>query len=136
MVCFYNTGCIKTLLEKKIGDKSVDDSNKYAGFWKATSAAIDMDGDRVLDENEKTGLSGTSELRLNSNKQFTFFLKPNSGSSADLSGNWEMNGDKKSVTIKDNTNGNLRFDAYNDNEMRTEPLTSNGSTIWLIYQRQ
>jgi hypothetical protein len=135
MVCMLNASCIKSLLDKK-KDDSNDDPNKYAGLWKATKIAVDQDGDNIPDENEKGDLNGTSELRMNSNGSFTYSLAANGGGTPlNLSGNWKLSDDKKSVTITDNSMGSIRFDVKSDNEIITEPIPSNGRTAWIIYFR-
>ncbi len=134
-ICMLNMGCVKSLLEKKKEDTTVD-PNKYAGLWKATKIALDQDGDNSLDENEKGDLNGSSELRMNSNGSFTYSLVANGGGTpVNLSGNWKLNDDKKSVTITDNSKGSIRFDIKSDNEIITEPIPSNGKSAWIIYLR-
>jgi hypothetical protein len=135
MVCMLNTSCIKSLLDKKKDDAN-EDPNKYAGVWKAAKIAVDQDGDNSLDENEKGDINGNSELRMNSNGTFTYSLVANGGGTPfNMSGNWKLSDDRKSVTITDNSQGSMRFDIKNDNEIITEPIPSNGKTAWIIYFR-
>jgi hypothetical protein len=134
-ICILNMGCVKSLLDKKKEDTTAD-PNKYAGLWKATKIALDQDGDNSLDENEKGDLNGNSELRMNSNGSFTYSLVANGGGTPlNLSGNWKLSDDKKSVTITDNSKGSIRFDIKSDNEIITEPIPSNGKSAWIIYLR-
>jgi hypothetical protein len=133
MVCMLNVSCIKSLLEKK-KDTPTDDPNKYAGVWKATKAAQDLDGDNVVDENEKGTINGSSELRLNSNGTYTYAINSPGATPFNMSGDWKASSDGKSISISD-SKGAIRFDIKGDNEMHTEPISSNGKTIWLIYFR-
>ncbi len=134
----FNTGCVKDLLKKK-KDPVVAPESKFYGTWKATWIAADLDNDNTLDASEINLFSGgSSELKLNSAKTFTYFLTTTSGN-ASLTGEWKMAADEKSITITDPANGSLRFDYRSDSELQTEPIPTtdiNGSPIvaWIIYK--
>jgi hypothetical protein len=133
--CLLNTSCIKSLLDKKDDTNNPDDPNKYTGLWRATQTAIDLNANNIIDANEKGPVSGSSELNMDANGSFTYSIRPANGNSANLSGTWKLSGDKKNITVTDNSQGSLRFDIISDKEIHTEPFTSNGSTAWLIYSR-
>ena len=133
LVLTVNTGCIKALLDKD-EENEPEQTNKYAGVWKLTAGAADQDGDLVLDNAERTGINGDSELALKTDFTYTYFLNVAGSNPLNMSGNWKMSTDNKSLSISD-ASGAIRFDIQSDNELHTEPITDRGSTVWLIYTR-
>lgn len=132
MICLTNTGCIKTLLDKK-KDNNQPDPNKYTGLWKATSAARDLNGNNIVDQNERGAVNGTSQLNMSTDGTFTYSVAPVDIPAVNFSGNWKLSDDKKSISLTDKTQGNIRFDINSDTEIQTEPIIANGQTTWLIY---
>ncbi len=128
-----NTGCIKELLDKDEDDNEQEQVNKYVGTWRLTAAAVDQDGDMILDETEKANVTGTSELMLKKDFTYTYFITVN-GSTENMNGAWKMSTDNKSFSISDASSA-IRFDIQSDNKLHTEPFTENGTTVWLIYTR-
>lgn len=129
MISVLHSGCNKSSVDKN------DDPNKYAGVWKAVNAAQDLDGDKVIDENEKATIRGSSELRLNSNGSYTYSINSPGAAPFNMNGTWSVGSDHKTITVSDVSLGNLRFDIKSDNELHTEPISSDGKTVWLIYFR-
>jgi hypothetical protein len=132
---FFNTGCIKNLLKKKKEEPVAVPEAKYYGTWKIISRADDLNNNNILDANEISPFAGSSELKLNEAKTFTYFLTTPTGST-NLSGNWTMSADQKSVNTTDPAQGNLRFDYRSDTEIQTEPIPAASGAVWLIYKRQ
>jgi Lipocalin-like domain len=131
----FNTGCVKDLLKKKKKEPVIAPESKFYGTWKITSRADDFNNNNIIDVGEIGQFAGNSELKLNEGKTFTYSLTTASGSS-NLSGNWTISADQKSITTTDAAQGNLRFDYRSDTEMQTEPIPTVSGTVWLIYKKQ
>ena len=129
-VVFINSSCVKELLKKK-DDPAPAPEAKYYGTWKATQIAQDLNGNNKIDANEYFSFTGSSLLNLNSDKKFSYSL-----TTANMSGNWVASADLKEITIKDATQGSIRFDYRTDTEIQTEPVPITGGVAWIIYKKQ
>ncbi len=126
------TGCIKEIFKKK---KKEEPESKYYGTWKAVQLGVDQNQNNILDNNEYFAFTGTSEMVLNGDKQFTYSLITNTGNS-NMSGNWSASADLRTITITDASQGNLRFDYRSDTQFQTEPIPTGTGNAWLIYNKQ
>lgn len=133
LVAFSSTSCIKTLFDKNKDDKE-DPKAKYAGQWIATKGALDQNGNGQVDASEIVTLTGSSDLVLQNNGSFSYSIR-NNGQNFSMGGSWSINTDGKSLTITDPSQGSIRFDIVSNSEIRTEPIVSNGTTSWLIYNK-
>jgi hypothetical protein len=113
-----NNGCVKDVLKKKKQNPVTPPEAKYFGTWKATQIASDLNGNMQIDANELYAFTGISELKLNDTKIFSFSLITSSGAS-NMSGNWTMAADQKSLSIADATQGSIRFDERINAELQT-----------------
>jgi hypothetical protein len=135
-IATIHTGCIKEVFKKKTDPEEIKKpEEKYFGFWKVINIAVDLNNNNTLDPNEIRSFNGTSELKLNTDKTFTYSITTSTGST-NMSGNWAMSTDQKSVTTTDAAQGAIRFDLRSDNELQTEPIPTSSGTVWIIYRKQ
>jgi hypothetical protein len=128
----FINGCAKDLLKKKDAETPADN---YTGTWLGVNAALDANGNNTIDANEIAGLNGSTELKLNTGNSFSFSIN-NGGNNVQMSGNWTVSPDAKSVTITDPAQGTVRFDYRSATELQTEPVATANGTVWIIYRKQ
>jgi hypothetical protein len=135
-IAIIHTSCIKEVFKKKKDTEEVKKpEEKYFGFWKVSNLAVDINANNTIESNEIRTFTGTSELRINTDKSFSYFLTTSSGTT-NLNGNWALSTDQKSIIITDPAQGAVRFDPRSDNEIQTEPISTANGTAWIIYRKQ